>query len=335
MKLSGFATNDYVLLGSFVRLAGFQATMPKDGRNKRAAIIRVDYFNGSDVGSANRYPGRHVEYGRSFWQSGTVTWTPPAATSEFKTCVNNDMELYYYRLHWSASLSASGVLVDKVVGVPHPVMLTGHTRAFVAQDRLFLVKDNRLECSPVSRPTVMNGSEHVEFAMGDESEITGGCHLFTIQGSEYYSPILVFKKTATYLLTGSGPSWQRHELSRYDGLAAPDTLCVVNLPISIPGMGTTIAVGQGTTGVFICDGQAAAHCEQGHRTVFRSPPRRLYPAGHDRQIGGLHGLRTPGISLAVYERRRAHIQGNGSQSAHHGMVRDCAGEITRCAPVFP
>jgi hypothetical protein len=255
MKLSGFATNDYVLLGSFVRLAGFQTTMPKEARNKRAAIIRVDYFNGSEWVALTDIRDGTSNTGRSFWQSGTVTWTPPAATNEFKTCVNNDMELYYYRLHWSASLSASGVLVDKIVGVPHPVMLTGHTRAFVAQDRLFLVKDNRLECSPVSRPTVMNGSEHAEFAMGDESDITGGCHLFTIQGSEYYSPILVFKKTATYLLTGSGPSWQRHELSRYDGLAAPDTLCVVNLPISIPGMGTTIAVGQGTTGVFICDGR--------------------------------------------------------------------------------
>ena len=44
MKLSGFATNDYVLLGSFVRLAGFQTTMPKDDRNKKSSDYTCRLF---------------------------------------------------------------------------------------------------------------------------------------------------------------------------------------------------------------------------------------------------------------------------------------------------
>jgi hypothetical protein len=255
LKLNSFAATDYMYYGSHVRLSGLQHTMARDCRNRRSAIIRVDYFNGTTwVPCANIRDGTS-NGGRSLWQSGIVTWDPPGAALEFKTCVNNDMELYYYRVYWSISLSTTDVKIDCILGIPCPVTLTGHIRAFVAQNRLFIVKNNMLECSPVSRPTVMNGSEHVSFPMGDESPITGGCNLFAIQGSEYYSPILVFKKTATYLLTGDGPDWKRHELSRYDGLAAPDTLCVVNLPISIPGMGTTIAIGQGTTGVFLSDGR--------------------------------------------------------------------------------
>lgn len=286
MKLNYFKPDDYMYFGSAVRLTGLQFTMTQDDRNRRATIIRVEYFNGTTWVSCSDVRDGTSNDGKSLWQSGTVTWTPPDASMEFKTCVNNDMELYYYRVHWSTHLSDSDVWVDKVVGIPMPIPLTGSTGVFVAQDRLFLVKDNRLECSPVSRPSVINGSEHVEFAMGDESPITGGCHLFSIQGSEYYSPILVFKKTATYLLTGTGPDWQRHELSRYDGLAAPDTLVVVNLPITIPGLGTTIAIGQGTTGIFISDGKPPRIVSKDIEQYF--DPRHedcIQPENLDKSVG--------------------------------------------------
>jgi len=286
MNLSGFKAADRMYFGSAVRLTGLQITMSQDDRNRRAAIIRVDYFNGTTwVRCADIRDGT-VNDGKSLWLSGTVTWTPPAASVEFKTCVNNDVELFYYCVYWSTYLSDSDVWVDKIVGIPMPVPLTGSTSAFVAQDRLFLVKENTLECSPVSRPSVINGSEHVTFTMGDESPITGGCHLFSIQGSEYYSPILIFKKTATFLLTGTGPDWKRHELSRYDGLAAPDTLVVANLPISIPGFGTTVAIGQGATGIFISDGRPPRIVSKDIEQYF--DPRHddyILPYNLDKSVG--------------------------------------------------
>jgi hypothetical protein len=286
MNLSGFKATDSMYFGCAVRLTGLQVTMSQDDRNRRAAIIRVEYFNGTAwVACADVRDGTSLD-GKSLWQSGTVTWTPPDPSIEFKTCVHNDIELFYYRVYWSAVLSDTDVWVDKVVGIPMPVALTGSTGAFVAQDRLFLVKENTLECSPVGRPSVINGSEHVEFAMGDESRITGGCHLFSIQGSEYYSPILIFKKTATFLLTGTGPDWKRHELSRYDGLAAPDTLVVVNLPISIPGFGTTVAIGQGATGIFISDGRPPRIVSKDIEQYF--DPRHedcIQPENLDKSVG--------------------------------------------------
>ncbi len=286
MKLSNFKADDRMYFGSAARLAGLQVTMSQDDRNRRSAIIRVEYFNGTTWVSCSDIRDGTSHEGKSLWQSGTITWTPPDPSVEFKTCVNNDMELYYYRVYWSTYLSTSDVWVDKIVGVPMPVQLTGSTSAFVAQDRLFLVKGNTLECSPMSRPSVINGSEHVAFTLGDEGPITGGCHLFSIQGSEYYSPILVFKKTATFLLTGAGPDWKRHELSRYDGLAAPDTLVVVNLPISIPGFGTTVAIGQGATGIFISDGRPPRIVSKDIEHYF--DPRHedaIQPENLDKSVG--------------------------------------------------
>jgi hypothetical protein len=260
IDISAFKTDDKMYFGATVRLCGLKFLMAKDKksdteRNKAAAVVLLDYFNGKAWTSVSDTRDGTSQDGVPLWQSGIVTFTPPDPDDEFQTCVKNDTELFYYRVGWNATLSLADIIIDQVLGIPAPITINGQSRAFTAQGRLFIVKGNTLECSPVNRPTVMNGSEHTSFAIGDDTDITGGCQLFNIQGSDYHSPILVFKKTATYLLAGTGPSWQRHDLSMYDGLAAPDTLCVINLPIAVPGLASTIAIGQGTNSVFLCDGR--------------------------------------------------------------------------------
>lgn len=290
LKLDNFKITDNLYFGSHVRLCGFKIKLAKNQnsvsvRNSNTATISIKYFNGTSFTSVSFTWDGTSQDGVSLWQTGTVIFTPPAANNEFKTCINNDSEFYYYKITWSAALD-NDVIIDEVLGIPAPVNLNGNERAFTAQGRLFLVKGNTLSCSPVNRPTVHNGSEHASFVIGDDNEITGGGQLFNIQGSDYHSPILVFKKTATYLLVGTGPSWTRHDLSMYDGLAAPDTLCIINIPVGIPGLASTIAIGQGTKCVFICDGHAPKPVSRDIEQYFDARNSACIPANMiDKSVG--------------------------------------------------
>jgi hypothetical protein len=289
MRLNVFAVDDLIYFGSFVRLCGFKFALGRDKndseRNRYTATMQIESFNGTAFTSVSDLSDGTSNTGRSFWQSGIATFTPTDPATEFKTCVKNDVELYYYRVHWNHAFSGN-ISLDQVLGIPAPVTISGHSRAFTAQGRLFLTKGNSLECSPVNRPMVMNGSEHTVFDVGEETEVTGGCQLFNIQGSDYWSPILAFKKTATHLLTGTGPSWQRHDLSNYIGLAASDTLCVFNPPKVIPGISGTVAIGQGTNGVFICDGRPPRYVSDDIEQYFDSRNSACIPAAMlDKSVG--------------------------------------------------
>lgn len=290
LKLDSFSTSDRLYLASLVPLCGFKIVMAKSNtsnteRNTNNAVIAIEYFNGQAFTAAADVRDGTAFEGKSLWQSGIIAFTPPDREDEFKTCINNDSEFYYYQVYWDHALD-SDVVIDQILGIPAPSSLKGHSRAFTAQGRLFLVEKNNLSCSPVNRPTVHNGSEHASFNVGNEKELTGGCQLFNIQGSDYKSPILIFKRNATYLLSGTGPSWQRHDLSMFDGLAAPDTLCVINLPISIPGMASTVAIGQGTNCVWMCDGRPPRPISQDISQYFDTRHADCIPSDMlDKSVG--------------------------------------------------
>jgi len=86
------AAEDYLYVASLERLQGIRFSLAGGKENQVANVsMTVEYYSGNiseEWGGLNIVDGTLGDNGNSLGKSGTVSWTPPARSSEFKTQVS-------------------------------------------------------------------------------------------------------------------------------------------------------------------------------------------------------------------------------------------------------
>ena len=86
-KLGGFVfANDKLYVGSIDQLQGFKVSLAGSFENTAECTLTVEYWNGAGWTVVNATDGTRTG-NISFAKSGTIHWTPPGRTAEFKTAI--------------------------------------------------------------------------------------------------------------------------------------------------------------------------------------------------------------------------------------------------------
>ena len=200
--------------------------------------------------------------GVSLGQSGTVTWNPPSAASEFMSKISKVTPRYHYEISFSQTLSAD-VQIFYVSGIPVQRTFGQYKFPLMAQDMLFLCcdmtgKKNSAIHSEYQTAQIFNGDNAGEIEFGETGELTCGASLYNLYGYNLYNLIIFFKHNEMWKLSGNFPDWQRHLVSETVGCPAPLTLKTIGLPGDVPqGLSRNVIVWQGSQGVYVSDGRAA------------------------------------------------------------------------------
>jgi len=109
-------------------------------------------------------------------------------------------------------------------------------------------------------PQVFNGQDTAKVYFGTDGELTCGTELFSQFGASLFSLVLMFKANETWMMAGQDiAQWEQNTflLSSSIGCPAPLTLKTINLAAE-PGQGInrSLAIWQGTNGVYMSDGRA-------------------------------------------------------------------------------
>lgn len=254
--------SDYVVVGFSDRISALDVVMGGTAVNTTADCqLTVSYWNGSSWTAVSALSDGTVTGTSSLAQSGTISWGPPEAENEFTTTIAGGVQLYYYKLAWSQTLSAD-VKVDYVGGIPAQRELAAHRFAVFSQNRLMLCsnqhnKRNAILMSAADSTNIFNGEDSMELLFGDDAALTGGVSLYTQFGSSLYNLSVFCKDSQTWVLTGTGPAdWQKYQVSDTIGCPAPLTMKIAALGYD-PGatQNRFVAIWQGAEGVYLFDGR--------------------------------------------------------------------------------
>jgi hypothetical protein len=257
--LSSIATTDYIVAGFTEKQSGLLVTMVSGNINSNVAVATVSYWDGSDWVSVGAIDDSTSDAGKSFAKSGTITWTPPS--TEYRTTISRQYQLYYYKVSFSAAFSVT-VAVDYIAGIPAQTEIKNFKFPLHAQDRLWLCSDqsgdkNSVIQSAYNTSVVFNGADTSRFYFGDGTEVTAGTSIYSQFGSALYDLMVICKNTETWIVTGSGPeNWSKYKASERIGCPAPLTMVQAHIDVDIiPGFNRYVAIWQATDGIYIFDGR--------------------------------------------------------------------------------
>jgi hypothetical protein len=220
--IGSLATSDEIYLGFSERMMGFFINMAYDHPNTGAAVMTVKYWDGSAWATVGTIQDATLVGGVSLNKSGSVTWTPPAATSESKTIVAKGIPLYYYQITFSGALTAAA-RYTYVAGITAQKNISGYKFPVYAHNRVWLT----------------------------------GISLYSQFGSSLYNLVVFFKAHETWILIGSNPEdWVTYPANENIGCVAPATLQRVNLGAKdLPDQNRYVVIFQAAEGIYMFDGK--------------------------------------------------------------------------------
>lgn len=235
--LDALGTSDYALLGFQERQLGINVKIVGGKVNANAAVLTVSYWDGDDWQSVGAITDGTSESAKSFARSGTVSWHPPGANVEFPRSIENEPPLYYYKLSFSAALSAN-VYVDYIGGITAPRKIVhGWKFPFMFQNRPMMCgfltgkEPHRVDYGARNTTEVFNGEDSSEGLGGSlyfgasAEELTAACAIYNRFGSQIYSTAVFCKKNETFLLDGyDQETWRIYTISTTEGCPAPLTM---------------------------------------------------------------------------------------------------------------
>lgn len=264
-NIGGMLTTDYVYAGFNERLMGMKFYFGGTNVNTNAAVLDISYWDGTqwvDVGTVDDFTSVG---GKSFAQSGTVTWNAPDAKDEYTTSVYNSSQWYYYRIHFDRTLSGAlasntTVKIDNIIGIPAQVNLHPYRFAVLWQNRLWLLNDqakdkNTAVGSSFGTVCVFNGTDSGKLTFGGTQEVICAAPLFTRYGGSIYENLIVCKRNQTYLVDGTSPeNYIVYEIAKTVGCIAPQTMKVCDTGYEVaPGLTKHVVVWLSATGVVMFD----------------------------------------------------------------------------------
>lgn len=242
MRMNSFATTDALYVGSVYRLQGIKVAFRGEDEddadhwaNKDPAVLTTYYWNGTSwVANSGLIDGTigGDSNNISFHHGGTVTWTPPTLSSEYKKAISNDTTLYYYKFQWSATLDAK-LWVDQIQAIPAAITLRPAKFMFAWQQRTVLIneysgyQDKVMVSSPYST-SVFNGENSFETRIDDA--LLAGTAVHTRYDNSNLEDAILCSKTKTYLMTGSSvDNFKVAKISDVYGCINPNTMRTCSL----------------------------------------------------------------------------------------------------------
>jgi hypothetical protein len=259
IQLGFFPLGDYIYVGFNERLLGFKFFFGETNVNMSTATITVEYWNGSAWVTVGTVNDSTSVGGVSFNRSGTVTWNAADYKSENITSVGNSAQWFYYRIYFSAQLSAS-IHVDNVTGIPAQVTLRPYRFPVLWQNRLWLLNDqseakNTGVGSSYGTVCVFNGIDSPKLTFGGTQEVVCAAPLFTRYGGSIYENLVVCKRNQTYLVDGTSPeNYIVYKTANTIGCIAPQTMKVCDTGYEVaPGLTKHVVVWLSASGVVMFD----------------------------------------------------------------------------------
>ena len=258
----GLLTDAQYLYGGFAeRLMGLQITMPDSAKvNAVTANILVDLWDGEAWSTVGVVVDNTATAGVTLSHSGTISFNPTSLAAEFQTAVADQNQWYYYRIHFSDTLSAD-VRVSAITGMTAPKDIQPYRFSVLWQNRLFLCNDihdkqNTVLCSAYGTNCVFNGDDSLKMEFGDSMGLVAAETLYTRYGQGIYDDLVVLKKDATFMVDGTWPTnWITYNVSNTVGCVAPLTLkrCDMSYDVA-PGISKHILMWRSSRGIEYFDG---------------------------------------------------------------------------------
>ena len=238
---AALATTEHILFGSPVPLVGFYIQMSSDAAkvNANPAAMTVAYCNGGAITAWPSVTGLSDETAadlKSMKQPGVVSFSPVTPGSEYKVSINGGPPQYYYRLTFSAALSAA-VEAGYITGIaaPNPIHPYKFPFSFLGRPMLcgYLEgnEGNRVDYGMkdtfafFNGPDASNGVENESLYIGGSDELTAAVEVYNRLGSSIYSFAIFTKNYETYILNGyDAETYRIFTVSAATGCPAPFTM---------------------------------------------------------------------------------------------------------------
>lgn len=271
---SNISTDKYIYVGFNERSVGIYLSI--DGGYPNTAIntnVSVDYFNGKEFISVGSVQDDTAAGTVSLSGSGAITWNDPGESAEFISNLPNlkkgksDITQYIYRLKWTGD--PNGGRIYNVTGIPAQKPIKGYSYPVAWQNRVWLLgetsgKKNSVRSSAYGSMAVFNGSDSMNFNIGDDSAVVCGGGMSNRFGGAITDVMVMCKNNETWVIDGSllaqgaiSPTFGVYAVSSNHGCPAPGTFCVCNVGYEIsPGINKHVAIWMASTGVVIYDNNA-------------------------------------------------------------------------------
>jgi hypothetical protein len=272
--LSSFATTSALVIGFGSRLTSINFGFVPGKLNSNAATMTLDYWNGTAWTSVGTLDDQTSLGGKSFCQDGWVSWNAPSESIEYKYSFNGGPLWWFYRIKFSANLSAN-LYLDYILGITAQRTMLAYNLSATWQNRMVLLgqmkgQKNALVIGGFGAVCVFNGNDAVDTTVGDESIPTAVGSLFTRDASGFYDTLIICKKNETWLLNGSGvDNYRLYKVSDMYGCVAPETFRVFPVSYGLaPGILRHVAIWQSATGIVMFDGNTIGQIDEDIRNYF-------------------------------------------------------------------
>lgn len=260
VNIGGLTSSQYLYSGFDKPVTALNFYFGGGKENTNAATISIDYWNGDGWISVGSIDDGTLNGSNSAGKTGIVSWNALSAGTEFTSIIASEVNFYYYRIHFSATLSTN-VYLYYVSGIPAQEQISGYKFTVSWQNRLWLCSDqskgkNKMKGGSAGSVCVFNGSDSLTLSFEGDEELTGAMSLFTRFGGSVYDMLIVTKKNETWLVDGTSPSDYRNYLVAPNyGCPSPETmkLCDIGMEIS-PGLNKHVIIWQASTGIVMFDG---------------------------------------------------------------------------------
>jgi len=257
-NMNSFATTSSLILGFPYRLAAMEFNIPAP--NSTVSAMTVSYWSGSSWTSVGTIDDQTSLDGKSFAQTGKVSWTPPTENLEHKISINGGSLFYHYKVSFSVQLDAA-VSLDYVTGMPTQKEIKAYKFPVYWQNNLCLCSEvdgskNKVLIGAADTVCVFNGANYADIYLGDDTELTAGASLFSRFGGDLYEDLVITKENEVWLLAGTDTSdIKKYRIAEAFGCVSPGTFVKCDLGYEIaPGINKHVLIWQTATAVVLFDG---------------------------------------------------------------------------------
>lgn len=286
MPMDSLSANEYIILGFASRQQAFNFNITADKGNANEAYLTVSYWSGTTWSSVLNLKDGTTTNAAPLSSSGLVSFDEVAEATEFKTEIDKNIPLYFYKLEWGSTFDAE-TEVYYIEGIPVQDSLNSYKFTETFQNRLFLFGENNLDknmadYSAFNTYYIFNGDDSGSLHFGNDEEITASTVLYNLYDTQGFEQMVVTKQNETYTVFGDDPTnWTVVKMSDHIGCVAPLSMALCEITGISETNKKNVAIWQSSSGIFLCDGANIIDISHDIRNYFDSNDSTFIPV--DRQ----------------------------------------------------
>lgn len=269
-QIDGLTSSDKIYIMFEDQASAIKMTMLGSLVNLADSVVSMKYWNGDAYAAvSNLVDGTIATAGKSFSQSGLLSWTP--STSEVPKTEFGSFG-YIYELSLSGTLTGTKegvaeVLVDICTGVPQQLTVNPFEWSTIYGTRYVLGgfgkgdEGNRLDYSVANAPDAWNGFDSSDdgkqsLYFGGVEDVECATQIYNRFGASVYAMLLVLKRNETYILVGDTPeNFIIYDVAKTIGCVAPLSLATAEVGLDLGnGLTRNVAIWLSHSGPMMFDG---------------------------------------------------------------------------------